>query len=60
MAPLSTILFLSSPFMAGLNTVCLRASACERLALESAHPIIVGEILGSDTEYVGLDSLFDT
>jgi hypothetical protein len=59
MAPLSAVILFSSPFMAGLNTIYPRASACECLVVESTVPVAVGEVLGSDAEYLGLDSFLD-
>jgi hypothetical protein len=59
MAPLGTVVLFSSPFVAGLNTICLRASARECLAVESTVPIVVGEVLGPDTEYLGLGSFLN-
>lgn len=56
MAPLSAVILFTSPFMAGLNTVCLCAPDYKCLAVESAVPIALGEVLGSGAEYLGLDS----
>lgn len=58
-APRGTVVFIASPFVAPVPSVCFRAEACKCLAVESAvSPLLaVGAHLGPGAEYLGLGSV---